>query len=200
MADLHGHDSFARRRWGIMGMVAMGHVVCLLAGCAGPGRHELQKNPMLIHDESQAVYQAASDQLVRRGFDLELVSPVAGVIRTAPHISSSLYEFWSHDTQGSRSSLEATLHTIRRTVQLSIVPVGSGDQQITCQVTVQRYGLDAARYGGSPNPQSVFSAMSSGMPSIAGRDYDHRGDYWVALGRDTALENAILNDIALAIE
>lgn len=133
-------------------------------------------------------------ELDARGFELGQLDAGKGVLTSLPRVSSQWFELGSGDLASTESALEASLQTIRRMVILEVAcQQGHSDRvEIICRVLVQRWNRDAPMPSGSVHAMEVLDRTVRGAPTL--RELDDRG-VWVDLGRDPALEAAILKGI-----
>ena len=139
------------------------------------------------------VWQVSQAELRHRGFMLDIVDVRDGEIETFPRTSSGWLEFWGHDVVTPQARAESSLRTIRRTVRLGLKPLSHGQCQLTCRVLVEQFCAGPRRVLGVLRAEYVLG--SSGWQSLGNSD-DNRPEHWINLGRDTALETAILSSIA----
>ncbi|MEA3226418.1 MAG: hypothetical protein U9Q07_10755, partial [Planctomycetota bacterium] len=119
---------------------ALAACALVLAGCAGQQQGTIT-GPISVPDVGKAAtMEAAEDVLAEMHFAIDKTDVHSGLIRTRPLPGAQFFEFWRSDNVGGRNSLQANLHTIRRTVELDISQRG-GQLQIDCDVQVQRLSL-----------------------------------------------------------
>ena len=114
---------------------------------------------------------AAEDVLTSMQFVIEKSDLVSGLIRTKPLRGSQFFELWRSDNVSAKSTAEANLHSIQRTVQLTISEQGNR-VCVKCDVEVQR--------------------LSSGMQRLALNEKQQEEMSWIDLGGDPGLERKIL--------
>ncbi len=115
-----------------------------------------------------------------------------GRIETSYKIGASLMEPWRKDSTAGFEKLQSTLQSIRRRAIVTVRPQGAA---YTLEVIVQKDLEDTDR--------SQYATESSSARRHDGtivRRNDGFGDSpqtlgWIPLGRDTSLEQVILNDI-----
>jgi len=138
--------------------------------------------------------------------------PTLGRIDTVPEISATLLEPWKRDSVGYQQRLESTLQTMRRQATVQVVPTESG---YLVDVTVYKYLEDLRRpeqasAAGSSfrNEESLdrFNDQTQGPSTLIdsfpeyGRAQGPVGPQpytsgWIQMGRDVALEQAIITKL-----
>ncbi len=144
-----------------------------------------------------AVWERTADVLHEFHFNIARENRVARVMETAPRVGSSLLEPWNQDSVGLDSRLESTLQSIRRTVIVTFIP---GDAPGTFLVSVQalKEKEDLRGIGANSMGAATFSEstpLDRGLDPVAGQS---AASEWIPLGRDAALEQAILERLRVA--
>ena len=164
-----------------------------LAGCAQ--QHAEVADQIRVPDIGKAeAMQVAEDVLAKMHFTIEKADDTTGYIKTRPLAGAQFFEFWRSDNVGSASSLQANLHSIRRTVELDI---GKRDEElrISCDVHVQRLFLPERQIGSNARGYEMFSTSSPTIQRLR-LDAKQRSDMaWVDLGKDKQLATEILKRI-----
>jgi hypothetical protein len=180
--------------------------VLLLSGCAtGP----LLDNPaMLFPDPSVTVenpvfipqgpmsYNPVFDKVidaVSGYFEIADYNRYEGRIETFPRIAPGFEQFWKPGDPDFDQRLLATLQTIRHRATVLIQPADNGGFFI--QVTVFKELEDLAR----PIRATAGAAIFRSDPTIERQfeviDITHVDSNWIPLGRDTKLEQVILQKL-----
>jgi hypothetical protein len=148
----------------------------------------------------------AEGVLVKMYFTIEKADIHNGLIRTRPLPGAQFFEFWRSDNIGARNTLEANLHTIRRTVTLNISqqnPPGDdrhrNEFRIDCEVNVQRLSLPVRQASSSANVYGIFSQSSPSLQRLKLNPEQKKQMEWIDLGRDSQLEEEILKRIKTQI-
>jgi hypothetical protein len=190
--------------------------ICILIGAAGCARlGTLWTEPATEADQSTAnplpipladrdfIMDEIEDELddyfrIAREQRPQLIDSLLteGWIETHPRIGSTLLEPWHRDSQRGFEKLHATLQTVRRFAKVRVVP--SQDQ----------YWIDLKVYKELEDlPQPVGSAIGGRISrhdsSVDQDEVDllaQPNAGWIPLGRDFALEQAILRNIQERIE
>jgi len=171
-------------------------IACALvfAGCAQQQQREVAA-PVSVPDMGKAeIMEVAEDVLTGMHFAIEKADVPSGLVRTRPLPGAQFFEFWRSDNVGGKNSLQANLHTIRRTVELDISQ--HGDQlQIDCNVRVQRLSLPERDVSSSAQAYGMFTRSS---PSLQRMSFDTKQSQemaWIDLEKDTRLAAEILKRI-----
>ena len=165
-----------------------------LAGCA----HKQQKaiaGPTSAPDIGAAeAMELAEDVLARMHFEIEKTDLESGYMRTRPLAGAQFFEFWRSDNVGSENSLQANLHTIRRTVELNISKQ-NGQLQIGCDVRVQRLSLPERELGSNARAYGMYTRSSPTLQKLRFDAAQVKGIAWIDLDKDTELAAEILKRI-----
>ncbi|UCG56981.1 MAG: hypothetical protein JSU70_19215 [Phycisphaerales bacterium] len=142
------------------------------------------------------VMEIAEDVLADMHFTIEKADVDTGFIRTKPLQGAQFFELWRGDTIGTFNSLEANLHSVRRTVELHIaeLPGENGAKlRARCYVKVQRLSLPEHQVSSSAHAYRMFSESTSSTQRLQLRPEQQTGMAWIDLGNDTKLATEILN-------
>lgn len=185
----------------IIGMVRLIQLqIVLLIACAGCHRPVKPVEPLTqtvsVANASgvDRLWEGAQEELRRHRFKLDRVDRRSGIITTFPVTSESFFEFWRHDVDSSYDRMESTLRTVRRTVTIRI-DQDAEDSAAVLTVTVARdlFSTPERQFNSSAASLRVFS---SALPGVAGEPRLSRADdYWIADGRDGAMERRLLERI-----
>ncbi len=119
-----------------------------------------------------------------------------GSIDTHPRIGSTLLEPWHRDSQRGFEKLHATLQTVRRFAKVRVIP---SQDQYWIELKVYKELENLAQ----PVGYTVGGRISRHDNSIDQDEadaLDPPNAGWIPLGRDFALEQAILHDVQQRIE
>ncbi len=166
----------------------------LLSGCASQQQFEAVEQICVPNLERPTAMRAAEEVLGDMHFTIAKLDGRSGYIKTRPLAGAQWFEFWRSDNVGAFNTAEANLHSIRRTVELSI------DQQdeklcVGCEVNVQRLSIPEYEVTSSSQAYAMFSASRPSMQRLELRPEQKRAIVWVDLGRDSRLETEILKRI-----
>jgi len=142
--------------------------------------------------------EVAEDVLTGMHFTIEKADIQNSLIRTRPLPGAQLFEFWRSDNIGARNTLEANLHTIRRTVTLNITQQNN-ELRIDCDVHVQRLSLPEQQVSSSARVYGMFSQSSPSLQRLQLNPEQKKDMEWIDLGRDLQLEAEILKRIETQI-
>jgi hypothetical protein len=174
--------------------------VCALVACAfalaGCGQQQrVTTNPVTVPDIGKAqTMEVAEDVLARMHFTIEKLDVPSGSIRTRPLPGAQFFEFWRSDNVGGKNSLQANLHTIRRTVALYISQ-RSGQLQIDCDVRVQRLALPERDVSSSARAYGMYTRSSPSLQRMRFETWQEKEIAWIDLEKDTLLAAEILKRI-----
>jgi hypothetical protein len=178
----------------------------LLASCAqqpsAPPGIKVQDNTLFI-EQSRGIgmanaMEAAEDVLAGMHFDIEKADIDSGLIRTRPLPGAQFFEFWRSDNVGGKNSLAANLHTIRRTVELTVSRL-EGELRLDCDVRVQRLSIPEHEVSSSARVYQMFSRSSQSLQRLALNPEQQKEIAWIDLENDTLLETEILKRIEARI-
>ncbi len=164
------------------------------AGCAREQQFKaVEKICVPAASKSQAM-ETAENVLDRMCFAIDKSDADSGIIRTRPLPGAQFFEFWRSDNVGAFNSAEASLHTIRRTVQLNINQQ-DGQLCIDCNVKTQRLNLPERPLFSGAHGYEMFTRSSESMHKLKIHSEQKIGMAWIDLGRDSRLETEILKRI-----
>lgn len=177
--------------------------VLVLAGCAQPQR-EAATGQIHVPDIGKAEIMAlAEDVLGQMHFTIEKADVITGLMRTRPLSGAQFFEFWRNDNVGPDNSLQANLHTIRRTVELNISQLvaepQAGQLCIGCNVRVQRLSIPERQISSSARAYEMFSRSSSSLQRLTLNPQQQKNMAWIDLDKDVLLAEEILRRIEAKI-
>ena len=171
-------------------------IACALvfAGC-GQQQRAAVTGPISVADIGKAeTMEVAEDVLARMHFTIEKADVPSGLIQTRPLPGAQFFEFWRSDNVGGKNSLQANLHTIRRTVELDISQ--HGDQlQIGCDVRVQRLSLPERDVSSSARVYGMFTRSTPSLQKMRFDTAQEKEIAWIDLDNDARLAAEILKRI-----
>ena len=171
----------------------------LLGGCAQQ-QHEVVTEQINVPDIGSAeAMEIAEDVLAKMHFTIEKADQQSGFIKTRPLPGAQIFEFWRSDNVGADNSLQANLHTIRRTVEIDISPRGK-ELCIGCNVRMQRLSLPEHDVSSSARAYEMFSKSSPSLQRLRLHPELKKDMAWVDLGRDRQLETEILKRISSMLD
>lgn len=151
---------------------------------------------MNVSDQAQLddILMACEDVLRDQGFRLDRVDRRAGVVTTHPETSQHFFEVWRKDVATAYDFWEASLNTIRRTVEITTQPdLMKGNARLTVKVIRERYSAPERQFN---NSIAAFQFYGTTLPSVeTGETLTAADNEWIPDGRDLTMEAAILNKI-----
>jgi hypothetical protein len=176
-----------------------------LTGCAGlrPARFSPApvSNPLPVQAANDEVlWERTIDVLHEYHFSIERENRVARVIETAPRIGSSLLEPWHKDSPGFANRLESSLQSIQRRVVVTLIPADEFGSSGVYHVLVQAFkeredirGKSVKSPGGATFLES--EPLGVDLDPVVGQTGPSE---FIPLGRDAALEQALLQSLRAA--
>ncbi|MBN2455878.1 MAG: hypothetical protein JXB29_04975 [Sedimentisphaerales bacterium] len=167
-------------------------LVLVIGGCAG-NKVQKQRTSVDIEGVGKAkIIAAAEDVLGEMYFSIDKSDIATGYVKTNPLRAPQLFEFWRSDSIGSFNTLEANLHTIRRTAELNVRPK-NGKFCIECSVQIYRLNLPEREVSSSAQAYRMFSKSEPMLQKFKLTPEQTKGMRWVYLGKDAGLCTEILN-------
>ncbi len=139
--------------------------------------------------------EVAEDVLARMHFAIEKADVPTGYIRTRPLAGAQFFEFWRSDNVGLDNSLQANLHTIRRTAELNMTARDNGQLEIDCDVRVQRLSLPEREIGSNARAYGMYTRSSPTLQKLRFDALQIKGIAWIDLKNDELLAAEILKRI-----
>jgi len=184
--------------------------LALSSGCAGQPSVSKASGPDIAGEASatriclrgavqREVVQAAAETLERMHFAIEKLDAEQGIVRTEPLTGAQVFEFWRSDNASAFSALEASLHTIRRTVQLQIGQE-AGRVCVDCDVAVQRLSLPENEVASISQVFQMHSRSTVAVQRLELNPQQRQAMAWTDLGTDRELAARILKRIAARLE
>ncbi len=167
-----------------------------LAGCNAPAVTEKPAARIVQIADRDAFLDRAMTVLREHDFQPRRADRDIGLVVTWPSTSGQWFEFWRRDVHGAYQSLEASIHTIRREVTLTVQPVDGGqpdEQQVTVQVEKSRYSAPERQVTTASGALTIYSEHIPTEEGLRRRRVE--GEHWVPLGRDSLLEEYLLKQI-----
>jgi hypothetical protein len=192
-----------------LGMAGLALGTVFLNGCVTLYSGPLTENPVFvrpdptIHVENPIFvpqgpwyYNAVFDKvvgIVEDYFEIATTNRYAGTIRTYPRIAPGLEQPWKSGNPDLYDRLLATLQTIRHRAEIRIEPAKDGGYFL--EVVVYRELEDAPRPIRALSGSASFQAQATVERQFEVIDPTVYEAGWVPLGRNTALEQLILQRI-----
>jgi len=199
--------AICRRTWWLAVLAAL---LPALSGCQAPEpavarqwqtQNVLYPNPMLVAVRDPYILWENVVDVVDDYFTIEREEPVRvvdqvvteGRLDTFPEIASTVFEPWRPDSIGRYAKWEATLQPIRRYAEVRVRPSSGG---FLVEVAVYKEREELARPEHASFNPATFRNDGSLTRVVSGSDRRPVRSYWISLGREPALEQKILSEIA----
>lgn len=156
-------------------------------------------NPVTVRAQNpDALWERTVDVLHGFQFEIEREDRLTGVIETQYTTGSGCLEPWRHDSVGQANRLESTLQSIRRRVRVRLAPAAPGDGTYVVSVEAVKEKEDIAGLAANSPGAATFqedSPLQLDLNPVVGQTGPSG---WIPLGRDLALEQAILSNLQSA--
>lgn len=177
-----------------------GVLVATMTGCHSmPFRASAPvTNPIQVRANNyDLVWERTIDTLHEYHFEIARENRLSGEIETEYRTGSSVFEPWHFDAANPKERMEGTLQSIRRKVLVHITQIEGG-----YLVSVEAFkeledlpGLAANSTGGATFQES--KPLKRDLNLVVGQTTPSG---WMAKGRDSALEQAVLTDLVGNLE
>jgi hypothetical protein len=184
--------------------------VLFLLGCGGPNASATPVQMVCADTVTKGdVVQAAEYVLTRMHFPIEKLDAGQGIVRTRPLRGAQFFEFWRSDNVGAYDYAEASLQSIRRSVELRVKPEDGGQKTqdgsdarlcAECIVSVQRLRLPGSEVTGVSAAYGIYAGNTPTLQRIEVGQQQRRDMAWIDLGQDRALAARILDRIEKRLE
>jgi hypothetical protein len=179
-------------------------VPVLLGGCT----RAIVKAPDPIRIDAReysAVFDAAILVLRDEGFTINRKDYRFGVVTTRPLFAPSVFEPWHVQNTTSYQTLESTLNSERRIVEVTIEPTGPApgvgavpaapnpNYQLRVDVLIERHEYPMYQLSGSTSGYSVLDTYSG--PSQLQTERGLLSVYWVPIAHDPYMEQQLIAEI-----
>ena len=170
----------------------------LFAGCQAERQFEAKDRICREDITTPEAMRLAEDVLDEMYFVIEKADVEHGLIKTRPLPGAQSFEVWRSENIGRYNKDMANLHSIVRTVQLT---VSRDDHQlcVNCNVEMYRLSLPEREINSSARVYQLFfdNATSLKKLNLSGKLSEQMA--WLEMGRDKMLETEILNRIETKI-
>lgn len=155
-------------------------------------------NPIFVASTNEdAVWERTVDVIHEFHFGIARENRLSRVIETRYLTGASVFEPWHSDSVGYENRMESTLQSIRRKLIVNVIPDESGRGFL---VSVEAFketedlpGIAANSAGGATFNENA--PLQRDLNPVVGQS---SASGWIPLGRDLALENAVLSRLQLA--
>lgn len=184
------------RRWCLVSLLTLS--ACALTGGRAPRSPTALANPLPVQAANEDVlWERTVDVLHDYHFTMEREDRVARVMETKPRVGSNILEVWNHDSVGLANRMESSFQSIRRRVVVTFIP---GDTPGLCYVSVEaiKEKERAVNQGANSAGGATFlpgRPLQADLDPVVG---ETATPGWIAMGRDTALESAIVASLQTA--
>jgi hypothetical protein len=153
--------------------------------------------PGIVHDDFDALWNAAEAAVRKRLFRIARTDYRAGILTTEPMVSKQFFELWRTDAVTAGDVAESSLATVRRTIEIEIEPTEDGRFRATPSVLVERYSAAERRITSAVFYRSLFrrQAVRASGTRETDRGIILPGRYWYEIGDDRALERELRQSI-----
>ncbi len=188
----------------------------LAGGCQAPQPPTGPTAAVLEISDYERFFDATLTTLRRYDLPPDRVDRIAGLIVSEPTTSAQWFELWRVDAPGGYQLLESSLHTVQRTVTVTLErddgrsagapeptaaeaeepPIISGRYRVTVKVDKARRVSPERQITLASGALAIYSER---VPTVEGeRGPKSRHVQWVPLGRDGLLEAWLLEQIEKA--
>jgi len=181
--------------------------ICLFAMVTAPGgcgQPQAPTGPQSIRLEQTQIERAVrttEDVLEQMHFSIEKSDANAGLVRTEPLRGGQFFEFWRKDNVGKFNTLQANLHSIRRTAEVTFEPEGE-NLRVNCTVLTERLNLPQRQLASRSQTYALFTGSHRSLQTFELESEQREAMIWTDLADDSPLAKSILNRIQtrLAVE
>jgi hypothetical protein len=167
-----------------------------LSGCNSPsGQSKAEPLVCIPGADRLRTFQEALAVLGSMYFSIDKADPKTGVIRTHPLPGGQVFEFWRSDNVTLRNQVEANLHSLRRTVWVTVQPQVGSDVSVDCLVKVQRLNVPSEAVSSSATAYRTLSESTIYGQSLKLSPEQQKAMEWVDIGNDPALAKRIIKRI-----
>ncbi len=167
----------------------------LFVGCAQSQRPAQTPQAVILSGVTVAEAMEEATTVLRR-MHFGIQNADAGVITTVPLTAAQFFEFWRSDNVGLDSTLEANLHTLRRSVRMDFAETADGGVRIRCTIRVQRLSLPENEVASVSQAYRIYSQSTPTMQRLELNPSQKEAVTWIEMGDDPALAAEILGKVA----
>ncbi len=176
---------------GVLLWTATGCALWPMAGSAAPGA-----NPMYVAAaDRELVWERVVDTLHDFKFQIVRENRLNGTIETDYKVGAGVLEPWHPDSVRPVDRWESTFQSIRRRVRVRVMPAEGASGFFVSVEALKESEVGAPGGGNSPGPATFTEnqPLARDLNAVVG---EAAPEGWMTLGRDTALEQAILARLA----
>jgi len=170
-------------------------IAACLFGCQPRSSDVVQMEPTaddFATADRDRVWEAADTVLRDYRFPIYYKNRRDGRIESSPVVSQHFFEFWRRDVATRRDWIEATLNPIRRHAAVTLAATDDDGVRVEVAVYKERFSTPERQFNNSSAAFRFFGDLPS---AETGRAIGPAESTWVAMGRDPAMENVILDAI-----
>lgn len=165
-----------------------------LSGCGQQQGGTVMQQITVPNSNKSDAMEITETILAEMNFEIEKADANNGYIRTRPLPGAQFFELWRSDNAGADNWLLSNLHSIRRTVEISLS--GPDDRlQIDCNVHIERLSIPEEDISGTGRAYRMFSKSKPTLQRLTLHPEQAEGMAWEDLGQDEQLETEILRRI-----
>jgi hypothetical protein len=134
------------------------------------------------------------------GFQIDRRDYRGGVLTTVPLTSAQWFEFWRSDVRTLDGLEESSIATVRRTVRFEFTRENNGAYKVSPKVLIERESIQEQRITSVVSYAGIFRRPLKTRDRPTGTRESDVGiilpyQYWYPIGRDQALEVALVDSI-----
>lgn len=157
-------------------------------------------NAVAQSPDFQQLFSASEETAREFLFRIDRIDFRFGLLTTRPLISKQWFEFWRPDVRTWDDLAESSLTTIRRTIRFEFRHVNEGSYEVSPKVLVERQTWAESRITSAVVYRRVFQNEIDPQDRPRGTRESDVGvrlpnRYWTPIGRDPALETALVRSI-----
>jgi len=118
----------------------------------------------------------------------------AGTLRTHPLSGAQCFEFWREDSQGRFNTLESSLHSVQRTVEIRLRAERDGTL-LSCAARTERLSVPGHGMESRSQAYRMLSDSHRGMQRLKFTPHQEQNMEWIDLGLDPLLSEHIAAEI-----
>ncbi len=176
-----------------LSLVAAGLMVLCL-GCT-EGHYRTASGPIDLGNARKSQVMEVAEQVLRRmHFTVEKYDVDKGIIRTKPLSGAQFFEFWRKDNVTLLAAAEANLHSIRRTIEVTVADK-AGAIIVDCHAKVTRLSIPEMQITGMSQAARLYTNSDAGLQRLRLNAEQAENMAWIDLGEDAVLQGRILEQI-----
>ncbi len=175
----------------------LGALLVAGAGCQVPPQPTgptLSTVPIQTPEQVNRLWESVENTLLAFNFDVDRRDRVSGIMTTYPETSTNWFELWRVQPAPAYYWWESNLHTIQRQTEVYIRQAPSpGSYELEVKVDRYRRSMEERQVDNAAAAMRLYSGQA---PTLSGQmRTPAESSYWVRLGRDGHMEQAILDAI-----